>query len=193
MYTIFKAFFYLSILTFGLISFTGSVSSAADNELFSLIELTKQGLRWTAKEDADSSKVGQQPCTYDLKLESKFKDLKEPIPLQRSFFDASNVDISVTAECPEIHLPKESLEDIRNLMLNYGDLTYTQRVVVDYRIKTGYYKPIVIEKTKLPYALTSRLAWRYGRIANLLILLNRIASLLFRKYMIGNRRTAVEL
>lgn len=73
-------------------------------------------------------------------------------------------------------------------MLNYDDLTYTQKVVVDHRIKTGYYKPIVIEKTKLPYAYMSSSAWKYGRIANCVFFINRIASLLFQRFIIGNRQ-----
>ena len=91
-----------------------------------------------------------------------------------------------SAECPEILLPKKSLEDLREVMLNYKDLTYTQRVVVDYRVKTGYYMPIVIEKTKLLYATLSAVVWKYYRLAYFVFLLNRVASLLFRKYITGN-------
>lgn len=78
------------------------------------------------------------------------------------------------------------MDDIQKLLLNYHDLTYTQRAVVDYRIETGYYRPFAIEKTKLPHAAMSSTAWQYGRIANYLFLLNRVVSLLFRKYTIGN-------
>jgi len=97
-----------------------------------------------------------------------------------------------SAECPEIVLPEESLKDMQDLLLNYDDLTYTQKVVVDYRIKTGYYKPIVIEKTKLPYAEISSTASQYGKIANLMFLLNRIASLLFAKCIVRSRHAADE-
>lgn len=38
----------------------------------------------------------QQPCTYEVKLESKFIDMKKPLPFNRDFFDTSNMDLSVT-------------------------------------------------------------------------------------------------
>ncbi|CAO0798347.1 unnamed protein product [Mucor circinelloides] len=192
MWTLIKAVFYLSIFTFGFVNFTGSEPSVANDEPFSFLELTKQGLKWRAREHDKNLRADQQPCTYEVKLESKFKDIKKPLPFNRDFFDTSNMDLSVTAECPEIVLPEESLKDMQDLLLNYDDLTYTQKVVVDYRIKTGYYKPIVIEKTKLPYAEISSTASQYGKIANLMFLLNRIASLLFAKYIVRSRHAADE-
>lgn len=50
MWTLIKAVFYLSIFTFGFVNFTGSEPSVANDEPFSFLELTKQGLKWRARE-----------------------------------------------------------------------------------------------------------------------------------------------
>ncbi|KAL9558248.1 hypothetical protein MBANPS3_000991 [Mucor bainieri] len=187
MWAIFKAIFYLSILTFGFISFTGSESPVANRKnSLDFMELTKQGLAWRARKTLYHSQVGQLPCTYEVKMESKLKDQKGPVPFLRSFFDESNVDVSVTAECPEVHLPEQTLEDIRNIMLDYDNLTELQQLVINYRVKHGYYKPIILEKSGLPFAWISINARRWCKVALYLFFFHRIVSLLYRKFCIGN-------
>lgn len=44
-------------------------------------------------------------------------------------------------------------------MLNYDDLTPEQKLIIDYRVKKGYYKRIVIGKENALYAEFNEFLW----------------------------------
>lgn len=92
--------------------------------------------------------------------------------------------MSNVATCFKTYMPEELSEDLEDLMLNYDDLTPAQKLVVDYRVETGYYKPIVIAEEKFSYAKFNEFLWGYGRIAYFAFIINTLVVFLYRSFVI---------
>lgn len=89
------------------------------------------------------------------------------------------------ASCPNLSLPQELPKEIGQLMLNYQDLTLAQKLDIDHRIKTGYYKTVLVaKKGNLSFAKAELLLWKVGKTTYLVFMVNRIAAFLFKRYFI---------
>lgn len=100
--------------------------------------------------------------------------------------------MSNIATCLETYMPEEILEDLEDLMLNYDDLTPEQKLIVDYRVETGYYKSIVIAEEKFSYAKFNDFLWYYGRVTYFAFIINTLVAFLYRRLVIREQEAENE-
>ncbi|CEP18210.1 hypothetical protein [Parasitella parasitica] len=150
------------------------------------IELTKQGIKWRAKNFDENLAADLQPCAYEVKFTSKYKDMKEPQPFNKDFFDNSNVEMEVIAKCPKNRLLQDSVKDVKKFMIDYDDLSPEQKLIVDYRRRIGYYKPIIVSKGGWAEAGFREFLMRAGQTAYAIFIINRISAFLFKRYFLHN-------
>ncbi|KAI8646895.1 hypothetical protein BD408DRAFT_439696 [Parasitella parasitica] len=181
-----KASFYLCTFILCLINATSASSSSRRPNLNNDIELTKQSIKRRAKSFDENLAAYFQPCPYKFNVASKYNNMKRPYPFSEKFFETRNTEMAVTAKCRETYLSEDLAKDIEKLMLHYDDISPAQKLIVDYRLKTGYYKPIFVSKKGWPHADLEELVLKASTVAYAVFILKGMSAFLYKHFFIDN-------